>query len=358
MRYSFKEAICYFLLIDMLFLPRISWPIWIPLSLIPALILQIDRKQLNNIGRLVFFLFFLVAMFMSLINSSNSLFFNENVKRTFQLILTFSYVIPNTKLNLNILRIILYIFFVWIFFLFTMYWISPSTVSMNLIYFFPESQYIHESNLQSLRFSYIFADPNAAGYFFVMVFALYIGVVKKTTGLFFVSFSCVLAVFATQSRGAILSIIAVFLFYYVSDAKKAIYITISLLLAYFAIEKYTLLLDLILYRNEMDLGESRMEKYVYFINNMNYLPYGSGYWLTFPDGTEFRPHSDLIRMILSFGFVALSYVLWVMYPINKKQKILFIPAGTAFLINALLFDFRMFGFYLFSLTILKQINKK
>jgi hypothetical protein len=230
---------------------------------------------------------------------------------------------------------------------------------MNLTYFYPESKYIHEENLQSLRFSYIFTDPNNAGYFFGMAFALYLGISSKNQkGLFFVSFSYVLAVLSTQSRGAILSMIALFLFYYVSDTKKAAYLTISLFLGYFIIEKYTPLLDLILHRNKLDLGESRIDKYLYFFRNMNYLPYGVGYWLTFPNGIEFRPHSDLIRMILSFGFIALSYVLWLMYPADKRQRLLFIPAGTAFLINALLFDFRTFGFYLFSLTILKQINKK
>lgn len=100
------------------------------------------------------------------------------------------------------------------------------------------------------------------------------------------------------------------------------------------------------------LGGGRDKKYVYFLDNLNLKMYGVGYTL-FIDGLEFRPHSDLIRIVLSYGvfFLFLFFALFI--PNNLKNALLLVSFMFPFLLNTVIDDYRLFGFFVMLFMFMK-----
>jgi hypothetical protein len=111
------------------------------------------------------------------------------------------------------------------------------------------------------------------------------------------------------------------------------------------------------FEQEQDLGGGRSGKYHYFVENFNFLPIGSGYHLR-QNGEEFRPHSDLIRINLSYGVLALPLLLYFVFPRRKSQALLFVVFLVPFLINTVIDDYRLFGMYLLLFGILGRVDSR
>ena len=92
-------------------------------------------------------------------------------------------------------------------------------------------------------------------------------------------------------------------------------------------------------------GGGGLGKYYYWIENFNFLPWGVGYNLTV-NGEVFRPHSDLIRLNLSYGVVATIIFFGLVRPKVKSHFALLIPFCFGFLINSMIDGHRTFGLFL------------
>jgi hypothetical protein len=106
---------------------------------------------------------------------------------------------------------------------------------------------------------------------------------------------------------------------------------------------------------EGDVGGGRADKYAYFLQNLNVLPFGPGYHLQ-RSGAEFRPHSDLIRLNLAYGILALPLILYFVLPRRRSQVLLFAVFLVPFLINTVIDDYRLFPMYLLLFALLGQLD--
>jgi hypothetical protein len=103
------------------------------------------------------------------------------------------------------------------------------------------------------------------------------------------------------------------------------------------------------------LGGGRTGKYLYWLQNYNLLPFGTGYNLQV-NGIEFKPHSDLIRLNLSYGVLALPLLLYFVFPRQKSQILLFVVFLLPLLINTVIDDYRLLSVYLLLFTLMGQLK--
>ncbi|PSU61817.1 O-antigen ligase family protein [Photobacterium phosphoreum] len=108
--------------------------------------------------------------------------------------------------------------------------------------------------------------------------------------------------------------------------------------------------------NESSLGGGRYYKYIYMLDNFNFKPFGIGYNITVND-VIFKPHSDFIMLVLSYGIIVLVIFFYMICPRIKEQAYLFIPFIFGFLINSILDEYRLICVF-FILTGLLYENYK
>ena len=191
---------------------------------------------------------------------------------------------------------------------------------------------------------------------FILSFVIY-------TALFFL-------ILSTQSRGSLLSFGAVSLIFLISRAnfsfntiKFLSVIILCILTIYFSFQDYFLFItDAFEKRSEIEeamgtgLGGGRDKKYVYLLQNFNFNLYGVGYSL-YIEGLEFRPHSDLIRIILSYGILYLLVFIGLFVSVRFKNFVLFFAFLFPFLLNSILDDYRLFGVFVIFFIIMKYDNR-
>jgi hypothetical protein len=97
----------------------------------------------------------------------------------------------------------------------------------------------------------------------------------------------------------------------------------------------------------LGIGGGRIDKYTFFMKNINLLPVGVGYSLQ-QGGSEFRPHSDLIRINLSYGTLIFVPFLKLVFPKSKSLLPLFLAFCIPFLVNSIIDDYKLFPLYLYS----------
>lgn len=371
--YKLINLLFLFILLDLLFIPKISYPIIIPISL-PICFIIFFYINISTKNALLFSLC-LICIIMSLIygvtvvGKSNSQF-TDDIKRAFQLIsysfyaaFSFKYLVNDSRVEIltNTLRVAFVTFTITgIYFL-----LAPESISNLISRFYPETIFLKEANLDNLRFSYILTDPNGAAYFFVMNLAIYLIVEKNNKLKILVLFCCVFIVFLTQSRGGLLTLVAMFSWFYFfkrSSLPKYFLPVFSTLFILFTLillktQSFSNVLELLQGRSEIEssLGGGRADKYKYWLNNFNILPWGSGYNLEL-NNSVFRPHSDLIRLNLSYGLVVTFIFLYFIWPKVKEQYALIIPFLGSFLINSMIDEYRLFGLFLIYFGFLYNLN--
>lgn len=363
-KHSLIASLQLFVLIDLLFFPRLVFLFHIPASLLIVVFLIIaNRFQLQKLQISLLFLFVsLLSVFYGATSNYNT-FPEDSLKRAFQLftILLYSFlVIDLEKIILSIVKI-LRVFFVYVFFMLIIFYGLPEFYFSIISTLYPEALSQASNNIENLRFMYIFSDPNSAAFMLCFCLAAY-AMIEKNSKWGFLCFCLGLAaILATQSRGGYLAFIII-ISYLIIFAKASLFTKLKICLlggvvllivsSYFSKELAHLYsLFEARFEQEDSLGGGRLEKYVFFLNNINFLPFGVGYHLQ-QNGAKFLPHSDLIRLNLAYGLFALPLLLYFIIPRRRSQLLIFSVFLVPFLINTVIDDYRLFGLYLLLFRIL------
>lgn len=354
--------------IDLLFMPRLLFAFGIPMSLL-IVIVSIVREPLSRLGVICLFALS-TSMFASVTygtaSGSNAVPI-ESLKRVFQLvtILLYSFYRLDFPMIGPALVKVLRAFYIWVFCAMLLFFFDPVFYAKLATYIYPETLDQLEDNIFVLRFAYFYSDPNSAGFFICITLVAYLSMERKRSWAFLCATLATVTVLATQSRGAYIALLLIFFYLmYGSDAplgmKLRIIAFIGLLvgaLATFYSEDITTAYAVFEGRfdQEDDVGGGRADKYAYFLQNLNVLPFGPGYHLQ-RGGAEFRPHSDLIRLNLAYGILALPLILYFVLPRRRSQVLLFAVFLVPFLINTVIDDYRLFPMYLLLFALLGQLD--
>jgi hypothetical protein len=363
------SLILIFAFLDLLIFPRVLFGLIFPLSL-PLVVLAMVYRF--NFRHLITSTLLLVVMFVSILNGV--LFNSEsqieaNIFRAFQLfaMLLYAQIIIYSDDIFRYIIIVLNIFFCYIGILLILFLANPELYSGVIRALYPEALSYIDLNIQMLRFAYSFSDPNAAGYLITIAFYLYILIGRHNKIFPIIATIAIVSILATQSRGAyICASIAVIRYMYLSmfGANKSS-LKFFLLLGMIALS-LVIFSDIIIdfvYLSELrtesedEIGGGRLGKYEYFLNNFNIYPFGSGYNLAI-DGVEFRPHSDIIRLNLAYGFFALPILVFILFPRNIDQLIFITILLVPLSVNSIIDDYRLFSLAIIIFGILKPVIRK
>jgi hypothetical protein len=362
-----------FIFFDLLVLPRVLPLFGIPISL-PFVILLMLKDRISQRKFLVWYIIIaigfisasygIIVKFDSLVN---------DLKRTLQLSTSLVYglvYIKATQESIEKALSAFRLFFFWIIALGVVSVVAPDFYLQMSQSIYPEISDSAEQNVEVFRFSYFFADPNSAGYFICFATYTYLKL-EKRSGLHLAAiFAALFTVGITQSRGAYICFIFITVEYFFLgnlELKKRISIfAIASAILCTLMWLYSDVLEIIIrmyeYRNESEaalgegLGGGRIGKYEYFFSNLNLAPLGNGY-NQFRDGVEFRPHSDLIRINFAYGLPFAALLGYFTFPRLRANMIYFIIFLIPFLINTVIDDHKLFPFYLFSLSVLQNLNR-
>ena len=101
-----------------------------------------------------------------------------------------------------------------------------------------------------------------------------------------------------------------------------------------------------------------LKKYFFMFDNRLPFLWGEGYVLI-RNGTWFRPHSDILRMLYSYGILAFAlYGYMFRRCLTSRGFINFLPAFMAFAVNSLLDDQKLFALFLIMYSIELKKNVK
>jgi O-Antigen ligase len=364
----------YAALFDLLFLPYFQFtiiPYSLPLLFVGSLLLNIRVKQ-----DWYFFLFITMSIAVVL-SSTISLYLPghtdyriDNVKRVFQLLTSFVYffyfrwLTCQTSLKISP---ILMAFILWVFFLAVMFVIDPSSTNEFIRSIYGRLVISNEIVGKSLRFSYIFTDPNTAGYFLLIAASPFFVASENNKSFVLVLLLCSFMVLVMQSKGALIAFAMMVLVSTIKSVrlrtnqryvKLTILFVISLIVIGYSQNKpyvtnmiYFAINRLFGSADEYIRGGGRFEIWSMFYSNLMPLPLGRGYVLII-DGVMRLPHSDLIRILYSYGLIALVPALLFFFCRFVSLAPLIAPALMAFLVNSLIDEQKILALFLSLLAIL------
>ncbi|MBX3622309.1 MAG: hypothetical protein KF891_20275 [Rhizobacter sp.] len=353
---------------DLLFLPRMLFAFGIPLSLL-FVIASMHKLRYRGHGP-VLTLLLASSMFASVavgtMTGNNGAPF-DSFKRALQLvtILFYAFYCFDGIALRPVLVKVLRAFFIYVLCALLLFYLNPDLYESILTRLYPEAIDELQSNILNARFAFFFSDPNATAYYICFALVGYLSLERNRRWMSVCALSAAVIVLTSQSRGGYLALTMIYThLLYTSGASRRtkfqvlLFITIAcLLLAALYSEEISLAYTVFESRfdQEEDLGGGRAGKYAYFLQNVNLLPFGSGYYLL-RDGIEFRPHSDLIRLNLAYGLFAVPVVLFFVFPRRRSQSLLFAVFLIPFLINTVADDYRLLGMYFLMYTLLGQLG--
>jgi hypothetical protein len=358
------SLIAVFSLFDLLIMPRLNVGILLPSSMFLVLFVV----PLNGVKKDKFYILLSIFLIISL-SIFAGLVVNDipsstvNILRGLQFILVLFYSIDFIEYNYieYYLRIVLKLFFVWILYLLIIFFSDPFTYYTLSSSLYPDTIEYLDYNIATLRFGYAFSDPNSAAYIISAALFLYVVIERNYKLVTLGMLIGVVAILSTQSRGGLVCLFVVIIYLF-NNLKKFkykvgfIFITVVILII-----SYIYFGDYILDFNEVamsrldledEVGGGRMSKYLYFVSNFNFLPVGMGYTL-FKNGYEFRPHSDIIRMNLSYGIFMIPLFFYFFFPKVKCEVYFFLLILVPLAVNTLVDDFRLFGVALLIFSFLR-----
>lgn len=367
-----RDKLPIIVLIDLLAFPRMPG-LAIPFTLVPVLLLTAKEKHKKKELALILSLLLIVLASVAngALQQSHGLTL-DNLKRGLQLISMFGYFLyfKRSEINLEHVVNLLRAFFIWVFLLLMIFLFTPNEYGFIVSNIYRETEEFMPSNISNLRFPYIFSDPNSAGYLIAMCLALYIKIERNIKWLSFVSLLGFVCVYAAQSRGALVGLVVITLalildivrmrrFRVLEGAALILMVVVGAVVIWqefgatlFEItDKLSGRFDL-----EKDFGGGREDKYKYMLENLNFLPIGTGYELSI-NGFEFRPHSDLIRWNFAYGLLSLPLLIALMIP-KRANLTIFAVALVPFFVNSLIDDYRLFAIYLILYPLGHLFNKK
>lgn len=357
-KYDLTTFIQVFVLVDLLFIPRLLFAFGLPISIFLVIFSLLYRPvPARSLYISVLLLFLMILSVLYGIVTGYNLLPVESFKRVLQLfsILLYSFIrFDSSKVQPHFIMI-LRIFYLWVFALMLLFLIYPEFYQRLAYAIYPESLDQLENNINILRFGYIFSDPNSFAYLLCITLVVYIFFEKNSKWSLASFFMVISVILSSQSRGALIAVAFILLNFLSSIKSDLIYKKILFILVFFVtswILFHTLdnyILQLYSFHEsrllqEDSFGGGRFEKYLYFFENFNVLPIGFGYHLHV-NGVEFRPHSDLIRLNLSYGILSVPLFLYFVFPRYKSQLLLFIVFMVPFMINTVIDDYRLFGLY-------------
>lgn len=290
---------------------------------------------------------------------------SENLKRGLQLaciLLILFYDFNSIDIEVFIKRIknfilCFYLFILVVIFLF--YFNSDLYVSF-MTFFYAESTPMLMTNVEYLRFAFHFTDPNSLAYMIVLVLAFLLSLKLNSREIVFFIVCSLVIILTTQSRGALVSfglvVLSYFLFFLENTRFKIsllFLLTLSCIILYFLFGQYLdAFLSVMQHRSEIEdsmgkgVGGGRMDSWLYFLNNLNLNPFfGVGYILQV-DGKLYKPHSDFIRLNLSYGILIYFLLAYIIRGFTKKHVMLFFAFLIPFFINTIIDDYRLFMLFI------------
>lgn len=386
---ALARLIGYLVLIDILILPYFPYLV-MPLSLPFIVLWAVCRLEIHMDRELRLFTIFAVCVLASTGLSflfRDPITMSENVKRAGQLLTSFAYyfffrhLAKDKRFNPSppLMAYIIY-YGAWVAYFFVAPY--PATILQQRVY--TAVAWIGEQNLIFYRFSYMFADPNTSGYLaaLVGVYLLAYGRIGSVAKAFVVVVTFA-GVLATGSRGALLALIIVAALHFWRSgilgrhlfrfalAGVVVLVVMGAAFRWYAarhtdeILRVTHALEALRTRvsggtertwqevaitGEDSAAGDRIGIYGWMIRNLEPLPLGRGYVILGSTGLPYPPHSDIFRVLYSYGFVALIAV-WLLCFRDVRYLAIGPPAFMAFAVNTLIDEQKLFVAFLILLAI-------
>lgn len=374
--------------IDLLLFPyfqAIIIPLSLPLILAGTVVIgkaTFPPKTKTPLVVLAFFMVVSMAIGFLLPHSAN--YAVENIKRVIQfltsfLYLSFFFTVARQYPIENALRIISSAFLVYFTVLLAWFFFDPVSVNAMMNQVYGRLVTAEEIALMHFRFAYLFNDPNTAGYFLLIAVLPWLVLYKSMVARAVMVALCVAVAVFIQSRGVLLALIlAVLLWlfpwrwlvlsFHVRDlwgiGKLSVVSTSIGIIATFFVVKYfgdipifDMSLDRISDAESYQSGGSRFDIWKRYATALIPLPIGSGYMFDTVHG-QFFPHSDLLRLIYSYGIVAAGLFMWWLVRTGWKYPLVLMPALMAFSVNTLIDEQKLFALFLATLGVFLGIYER
>lgn len=362
---------------DLLFLPYYQVVI-VPYSLLLIIFLFVHAKRIIMPARMILlvsylFVFMTISVIFGWFMPASAHYIDENTKRLLQFMTSFLYFtyFYNIALDCNVertIKTIAMIFSIYFFGLEFLFNIFPESMNNLLHDVYGRLVIPKDLALEHLRFSYLFSDPNTAAYFFLIATLPWLtNYATRSTKICLLVFYLIVIIL-TGCRGALLALFFALLCKYFShlknikstlDTKKivvmvALLAIVAILHALLDIFQIPSLSQYNTYGNISRLfdasgyasGGSRFDIWYEFISNHAIFPIGLGYQFENFSGVDFKPHSDIIRFLYSYGWVAAIIFLVIFKRMAFHFPLLFIPAFFALATNTLIDEQKLFALFL------------
>lgn len=375
---KYAKWIGYFAIIDLLFLPYFQL-IVLPYSL-PVLVLTMAwlkvpvRNDWYKKSFLIISLCVSLSFLISLTLRGSQPFIIENLKRVVQLSSSFIYFFYFRWLASKItfqVNFILSAFALWFFCLSLFFAIDPAFVLdwTRSIY----GRLVTEEDVvfEHFRFAYLFSDPNTAIYFLLIAVAPLLMQAEKKITILLILFFISVPLFLCQSRGGMISFVLMAIAANTSATTRSIFsprrwfivlmivfVAYAVFLIFKRVAESNFIVDLAYSRLFLDSDDEYGYGYGYvtaggrddiwnsILLTYQMLPLGRGYKFD-----EFGPHSDFLRVIYSYGFIALPFLIWFLFNKILRLPQLVIPAVIAFTVNTLIDEQKLLALYLSLLAV-------
>lgn len=391
--HKYSKFILTFIFIDLFLLP--NFPLFImPISLPVVTYLIVLRKiRISKDKEFVTYLVLSMLVLTSVLLSflQRDIYFGginvwiENVKRAFQLLTSFFYyfIIKNSKVDSHVnMKKIMMIFV-------TIYSMIGIVSYIDIAIYFRilnilliknpfVSDWFLRQRIELFRYSYIWIDPNNAAYAFQMiVFYMLLNEKLKLNEKIYIYFNLILSLVLSMSTGALLSAFIFFLIFFTIKMKNVNKIKISfknplsgvvtimlvvviiLCLLSVAGDGFNFIVNYSLERVLNNTGGGRLEKYIYMFKDKIPNLIGEGYILI-REGDFFRPHSDHLRFMYSYGLIAYLITLWFFFRrmLFSPKYLFIIPGFMAYSINTLIDEQKILVILLSLIAYLQYMSKQ
>lgn len=369
--------------VDLLFFPYfqvIIVPFSLPLIFVGIVVMQRVRFPPQDKAILFLLAFFMVmSVTLGIFLPQSAPYAVENIKRIFQFLTSFLYLVffyyaARHYAIENHLRIISIVFLAYFCTLLGWFFLDPEAVNAGLRQIYGRVTTSEEIALMHFRFAYLFTDPNTAGYFLLIAVMPWLVLYKRMTARVVVVALCIIVAVFVQSRGVLLALIMAILLWMlpfrwfllrfrerdIRDILKlpviATVVSVGLamiVVKYFGdIEIYDLAIRRISNVEAYQHGGSRFDIWWSYMASLMPLPVGRGHMFdALVTGGRFYPHSDLLRLIYSYGFIAAGLFMWWVLRAGWRYPLLLIPALMAFMVNSMIDEQKLFALFLATLGV-------
>lgn len=376
--------VAYLALIDLFLCPYFTVlvvPYSLPIVMLALVALgRVRSTSFRFHGLVIAFLFMTASVMTAMVLGKSPDLLFEDFKRLLQFISTFVYFFyfytVAEHLSARVIKRIMMLAIAYIVSVAVAFVVTPYSLIALRQYLYSATAYRIDDLLTHSRFTYLFSDPNTAGYFLLVILFFVVTYFKnRFTQSLVMLVSGIFVTVLTQSVGVAISMVgATILVLAQGFARLRAMRAIRSLVV--AIGLCSLLLLAPLFFPEFISGvsdsltmfeqrvastptESRLLIYRYAVTNFSPFFWGQGYMLLRSDGAVFRPHSDHVRLVYSYGIIPyVIIVLWFFSKIHKRGYQFLIPAFVAFSVNSLIDEQKLLAVFLVLLALMEARNRR